>query len=322
MSRPKRHHWWPTCHSNLWVDSQGVVSAIDRGGQVVRTPPNNTAVIGHYNSVRYPDGRRDSSLEDFFANEIESPVAPVLIRLAKEKSRDTEWERLLAPSSYLNNRKALARDGFALEKSFSSASFSPADRRAIARYVASLLVRVPSYKDVLNSRAMVESVSAVLSLQGDQARSATDSIHVDVIRAHLDLYAKRLENCAYLLIDATREEYIIGDTPIIPAALGWGEAEALFPISPDRAMIFMRGFQSPFADRIPVFRALPANVRSCNKTMAQNSDRQIFCRTPVNPDFVRNNLATRSVRIVPKITEGSGEVLGGRLMLDRSSPKS
>ena len=317
MNRPKRHHWWPTCHSNLWVDSEGVVSAIDHEGRIVRTTPNNTAVIGHYNSVRLPDGKRDSSLEDFFANEIESPVAPVLTRLAKEKWHDTEWERIVESGSYLKNRKALAKDGFALEKSFSSATFPPADRRAIARYVASLLVRVPSYKDELNSQEMLNRVSSVLSLQGDEARSATDSIHIDIIRAHLDLYAGRLEDCAYILVDSTKHEYIIGDTPIIPAALGWGEAVAQFPISPERAMVIMRGFRSPFPDRILVFRALPATVRSCNKTMAQNSDRQIFCRTPVDAVFVRRNLGTRRVRIVPKIEEGRGTVLGGRLMLDR-----
>lgn len=206
MSRPKRHHWWPTCHSNLWIDSHGLVSAIDKDGRIVRTTPNNTAVIGHYNSVRRADGTRDSSLEYFFANEIEGPVAPVLTRLASEKWHDMEWERILNPNSYLNDRKALARDGFALEESFASASFSMADRRAVARYVASLLVRVPSYKDELNSQHMLESISSVLSLEGDEARIATDSIHVDIIRAHLDLYAQRLENCAYLLIDATKHE--------------------------------------------------------------------------------------------------------------------
>jgi hypothetical protein len=315
---PKRHHWWPVCHSALWVDEDGCVTTLTSCGKIRRTQPVNIAVIGHYNSIRLPDGRRDPSLENFFAASIESPVAPILARLGAETRRDLQLESRFDKSSLRLDWKAIKQDGFVPDERAFSAALSAADRRALARYVASLIVRVPSYKDELNSSSMLENVAAVLGVPADSARFQTDTLHVELVRRHLEDYARRLETCAFVLIEAPDgEEFIIGDTPVIPAALGFGEAEALCPITPNRAVLIISGWRPPFADRIAIFRSQRRSVRSFNTTMLQNAEREVFCRTAVPLAYVAKHLGTRQVRLVPNIETAAGNHTATGPMLTR-----
>lgn len=318
MSDSKRHHWWPECHSRLWVAPDGCITMINRSGETRRTQPVNTAVIGHYNSVRRPDGTIDRSLETFFADEIEGKVGPVLARLATQTSRDLALEARYDKAMLRRESKGFREDGFVPDQRAFSAAFSIDDRRALARYIASLIVRVPSYKDELNSSSMQRNVAAVLGLDPDDARYETDLLHVEIVRRHLEQYAERLMSCEYVLVDAPASvEFIIGDTPVIPAALGFGEAEAMCPIAPGRALLIVSGWRAPFKDRIAIFRSLPKSVKAFNKTMAQNAEREIFCRATVPKEFVMAHLGTRQVRLAPDIATAGGEHHRGP-MLDRA----
>jgi hypothetical protein len=314
----KRHHWIPVCHTSLWVDEAGCVTTITKRGEIWRTTPANTAVISHYNSVNMPDGTRDPALEVYFADEVESPVAPVLARIATETRRDRELEARFDHALLHRERRQIERDGFFADGRAFSASFSLSDRRALARYVASLIVRVPSYKDELNSERMLENVARVLGLDAQAARFQTDRLHVDIIRRHLHDYARRLENCGYVLVDAPDgAEFIMGDTPVIPAALGFGEAEVICPITPKRALLVVSNYAPPFVDRMGIFRSRPASVRAFNKTMVQNAEREIFCRAPFPINFVMKHLGTRQVRLEPNLETAGGAHCGRGPMLDR-----
>lgn len=318
MSAPKRHHWIPVCHSSLWVDAEGCVTTIRGSGEVRRTTPANTAVIGQYNSVMMPDGTRDPALEIYFADEVESPVAPVLARIATETRRDPELEARFDKAMLHREKRQIERDGFFAEKRAFSAAFSFSDRRALARYVASLIVRVPSYKDELNSNRMLENVASVLGLDPQAARFQTDILHVEIIRRHLRDYAARLENCGFVLLDAQDgAEFVMGDTPVIPAALGFGEAEVLCPITPARALMVVSNYAPPFADRIGIFRSRAPSVRAFNKTVVQNAEREIFCRGRFPVDFVREHLGTRQVRLEPNLETAAGAHSARGPMLDR-----
>ncbi|WP_352639872.1 DUF4238 domain-containing protein [Mesorhizobium sp. M0220] len=318
-STPKRHHWWPTCHSELWVDGEGCITMTNAAGEIRRTQPVNTAVIGHYNSIWRADGTRDSTLETFFANEVEGPAGPVLGRLATQKRRDYQLEQKYDKSFLRAEGKNIKRDGFVPDERAFSAVLSPGDRWTLSRYIASLMVRIPSYKDALNSNHMVQNIAAVLGLKSDEARFETDALHVGIIREHLEDYAGRIHKCALILIDAPdEEEFVIGDTPVIPAALGFGEAEAVCPISPRRALLVINGFRAPFSDRIAVFRCLRRTVRGFNRAMVQNAEREIFSRSPVSALFVTKNLGTRRARLVPTVTTAArGDRSGRGPMLDR-----
>jgi hypothetical protein len=315
---PKRHHWWPQCHSTLWIDGEGCVTTITSACEIRRTQPVNTAVRGHYNSIRLPDGRRDAALETFFADTVEGPVAPVLARLATETRRDRQLESRYDKPMLRREWKGIKDDGFVPDIRAFSARFSDTDRQALARYVASLIVRVPSYKDELNSNRMLENVAALLGVPADSARFETDSLHVEIVRRHLEDYAAKLKACAFILIDASKEEeFIIGDTPVIPAALGFGEAEAMCPITPDRALLIISGWRPPFADRIAIFRSQRKSVRTFNTTMLQNAEREIFCRTALPLAYVDKHLGTRQVRLMPTIETAAGDHSAAGPMLTR-----
>jgi len=315
---PKRHHWIPVCHSSLWVDEEGCVTTITGSGEVRRTTPTNTAVIGQYNSVMMPDGTRDPALEIYFADEVESPVAPVLARIATETRRDPELEARFDQAMLHREKRQIARDGFYADRRAFSAAFSLSDRRALARYVASLIVRVPSYKDELNSNRMLENVASVLGLDPQAARFRTDMLHVEIIRRHLRDYAAKLERCGFMLLDAPDgTEFIMGDTPVIPAALGFGEAEVLCPITPRRALMVVSKYVPPFADRMGIFRSRPPSVRAFNKTMVQNAEREIFCRASFPVDFVNEHLGSRQVRLEPNLETAAGVYSARGPMLER-----
>lgn len=313
------------CHSELWVDGEGCVTAITGKGEVRRTQPINTAVIDHYNSIRLPDGTKDPSLERFFANEIEGPVAPVLARVGGQKRRDLALESRFDQTVLARDKRLIERDGFFADRKAYSVAFSAADQRALTRYIASLIVRVPSYKDELKSSQMLENVAAVLGLAPEAARFQTDLVHVDIVHRHLKDYAERLEHCGFVFFDAPEgTEFIIGDTPVIPAALGFGDAEAMCPITPKRALIIVSNYRAPFDDRIGVFRARPPSVRAFNKTMIQNAEREIFCRSPFPIDVVTKHLGSSQIRLAPNIKTAAGEHSAKGPMLDRpvAAPES
>ncbi len=314
----KRHHWWPICHSRLWVDEEGCVTTTDGGGRVRRTKPINTAVIGQYNSVRRPDGTRDPALEEFFATEIEGRAAPLLARLATERRRDLAAEAHFDQGFLRREWKNLKRDGYVPNTQAFTASLDRADRGTLARYVAALVVRVPSYKDELNSSRMIENVSALLGLNPAEGRFATDAFHVEIVRKHLEEYGDRLAACEFVLIETSGDEFVIGDTPVIPVALGFGEAEAMMPITPRRALLMIRGWRPPLPNRAMIFQSQPLSVRAFNKTMVQNAEREIFSRGPINPVFVRRHLGTRKVRLAPDSATAAGDQCARGPMLDRS----
>ncbi len=315
---PKRHHWWPECHSRLWTDDEGCITVIDGNGRTRRTRPVNTAVIGHYNSIRLPDGGHDSALEIFLANEVEDKAAPVLARLSTERRRDHAMEARFDTAFLRANWKGIRSDGFVPDERAFSARLDRNDRAALSRYIASLIVRVPSYKDALNSKTILENVKTLLGIDGDEAIFQTDVLHVDTVKRHLEQYAIALAECSFILVDSSDEEFVIGDTPIIPASLGFGEAEAMMPICPNRAILVIRGWQPPLPDRAAIFRGQRLSVRTFNRTMVQNAEREVFCRTPPPLEFIRTHLGSRQVRLAPDLV-GPSDVRTHLLgpMLDR-----
>lgn len=89
------------------------------------------------------------------------------------------------------------------------------------------------------------SLAALLDLDAARASFEADRRHVAILRQHIDDYSRRLISCAMILLEAWEgEEFIIGDTPVIPAALGFGKAKAICPISRERALIMIYGWNA------------------------------------------------------------------------------
>jgi hypothetical protein len=138
----------------------------------------------------------------------------------------------------------------------------------------------------------------LLDLDASRARFEADRRHVAILRQHISEYSRRLIDCAIVLLDAPEgEEFIIGDTPVIPAALGLGKAKAICPISSDRALVMISGWRAPFRDRVGIFRSTRHKLRSYNRVMLQNAEQEVFCRTMIPSDFVDKHLGRRQVRL-------------------------
>ena len=311
----KRHHWWPMCHSSLWTDEEGCITVYDKLNGVRRLRPNNTAVIGHYNTVRQLDGSTDTSLEEYFANDVEGRAGPVLRRLATEKNRDLNAEWLIDKTQLHLARKLIAKDGFELPSRSYSVRLNASDKMDLSRYIASLIVRVPSYKDELNSDATQNMIASLLGYKHDESRIVTDLVHVDIIKAHLVDYTTRLSQCEFIIVDTAKVEFIIGDTPVIPAALGFGDAEAMLPLTPNRAIFIIRGWRGPLPNRAMIFNAKPTNVKAFNITMLQNAERQAFAKSPISGGLVAKYLGTRQARIKPTFEPQSNSTIDPGPML-------
>ncbi len=314
MSAAKRHHWWPECHSKLWVAQNGLITMINKEGVAVPVTPENAGIIKHHNSVRLPDGSVDISLETYFADEIEGPVAPILSRLATERFRSAAWDRHIDHNFAKREAFGIRQDGFLPIRKGYSVSLPPKDKLAAARYFASLLVRVPSYKDELKSTQMVAGIQKILGLSEEDAKIETDILHVEIVHRHLEDYATRLLQCAWVLIESEKQEIIFGDTPVVPSALGWGEAEAICPVSPNRCLMLVRGYKPPIEDAILIVQSLPRSIRALNCTLLQNANRFIFCRSPFPLDFVRTHLGTRQARIKPIFSSEKGTRIDGPML--------
>ena len=298
MDAAKRHHWWPECHSKLWVAKNGLITMINKEGVAVPVTPENAGVIKHHNSVRLSNGSVDTSLETYFADEIENPVAPILLRLATERFKSAAWDRHIDHDFARREASGIRQDGFLPIKKGYSVSMPPKDRLATARYFASLLVRVPSYKDELKSPKMVAGIQKILGLSEIEAKVETDILHVEIVRQHLQDYATRLMQCAWILIESEKQEIIFGDTPIVPSALGWGEAEAICPVSPNRCLMLVKGYKPPIENSIMIVQSLPRSIRALNHTLLQNADRVVFCRSPFPIDFVRTHLGSGPIKML------------------------
>jgi hypothetical protein len=314
MNSPKRHHWWPECHSKLWVAENGLITMIDIDGVARPVTPENAGVIKHHNTVRLSDGTIDTSLENYFADEIENPVARVLLRLANERLRSFAWDKYIDKEFASREGRGIRADGFLPTKLGYCVSLPAADRIAVARYFASLLVRVPSYKDELKSSLRIEGFRKILNLPEDQATFEADLLHVEIVRRHLSDYAKRLLECAWLIIESPNQEILFSDTPIVPSALGWGDAEALCPISPNRCIMFIRGYKPPMEDSLMIVQSTPRSIRALNQTLLQNSQRFVFCRSSFPLGFILKHFGTRQARITPVFQTRDDNRLDGPML--------
>lgn len=287
---------------------------IDKDGSAKPVTPENAGVIKHHNTVRRSDGTIDTSLESYFADEIENPVAPVLLRLANERSRSFAWDQHIDKEFASREARGIRSDGFVPTKTGYCVSLPNSDRVAAARYYASLLVRVPSYKDELKSSLMIEGLRAILNLTESEATFEADLLHVEIVRRHLSDYANRLLECAWLIIESPDQEILFSDTPIVPSSLGWGEAEAICPISPNRCMMIVRGYKPPILDSLVIVQSAPRSIRGLNQTLLQNSQRFVFCRSSFPIEFILKHFGTRQARIVPVFQSRDDNRLDGPML--------
>jgi hypothetical protein len=317
MNLPKNHHFWPVCHSKFWTGADGKVITYELGGTLSLDTPKRTARIEHLNSIRMANGTKNVWLEVYFDKEVEDKSAPALFKLAKAKNRNLTFENSFDRNMLRNDVKVIRKDGFAPPGKGYAVTLNEAERRTVARYVASMMVRVPSYKNQINSASVIASLHNDFGFQAEAAVEEADRLSVEILMKHMTEYADHLMKCTWFIAESTSTEFVFCDTPVIPSTLGWGEAEAVIPITPNRILVFIKGWKSPLPDQILVVGMLPHFVRSTNITLVQNAEQYVYSRGPISERFIFKHLGTRQIRVVPILQRTDHPALGKGVLFSK-----
>jgi hypothetical protein len=96
MNIPKRHHYLPQFYLKNFTDDNGLLWVFDREKNEYRQQlPKDTAIKGYYYAFKGKDGRKHTEIENFFSV-IEGKTKPILIKLDKKESINTEEKEILA----------------------------------------------------------------------------------------------------------------------------------------------------------------------------------------------------------------------------------
>lgn len=308
MSEAKHHHWWPIAHSKHWVNENGFIRAVRKVGPVFFGKPEKIAKKRRHNSVQRPDGVWDQYMEDAFARLIDSAVPSIMSILGRK--RTTRPGRFYFDLNELDRSKSeLRRDGFEPPTDLVSIDIGESEKIQIAQYVASMLVRVPSYKDQLNGTRMIEQISAQLNLQAAESIHIADITHQHVVDRHINEYAEKLAQYVWVFIEPPEgEEFLFCDAPVLPSQRAGEDCVVFFPILPRLALAVFNKWISPRPNIIQIYKIRPKLLRFYNKALVLNAGEVVFGRGPFSEYFVQKHLGEGQVRIVPDISiQGADE---------------
>lgn len=140
MSKPKRHHWWPIAQSQHWTGSDGLVFVTRSDGTMFRANPVNIGVESELYTRFNDKNEKDTQIEEWFAEVIDDPASKMIEHLLDPSN--TSRTSFRGDPSKAETVKAL---GFRVNPYVESVRLPIEMRQAIARYLAALLVRHPSY---------------------------------------------------------------------------------------------------------------------------------------------------------------------------------
>lgn len=283
-------------HSERWCGSDRLLQVTFRDGRTFRTSPKNVGVQTHHNRVRAIEGNHDA-LEQYFANEIDTHAAPALTRFLEGPR-----ERVLSEAPdfpYLQQEKhSIRADGFRIPKALEFQRLDPPDKLALARYVASMIVRVPSYKDATNGPSLVEYMTATFGLSLGEAWDKLDIHHFGLVIDHIEQYANKLAAWQWIAVEADgTQEFLFGDTPALPVELSGAEVDLYFPLTPKLALVITRHWRSKYQYGAQLFRASNKLIGYYNRCEIMNAERIVVSERTLPDHFVKKNFGQRQLRI-------------------------
>jgi len=224
MSRAKRHHWWPLAQSRFWVDGDGLVTVTRADGTSFRANPLNIGVESELYTRFAEDDVRDTSIEDWFAEAIDSP-ASTLINHLLDPSNTTRQPFHGDPAK----ARVVRALGLRVNPYVDRIRIPPGIRQATARYVAALLVRHPRH---LRRLALMHATPAE-TLAKNRA--------LDMMLTLYRLYAERIEAAVFLVTRRVEDqEYLYADGGLVVEEPWRNSSGVPFdihaPLTPDMAL--------------------------------------------------------------------------------------
>jgi hypothetical protein len=300
--QPKRHHWWPMAHSCHWVNEDGFITTIHKTGPPFLGRPENVGLQGHHNTLRTPAGEINTDLEKYFEREIDNNVAPVLKALDAAPVQIIPGKHILNLETLQREKKHIREQGFRIPKNFNFVQISDGQKRHLARYIASMMVRVPTYKDELHSPRLLREMSDSLGVEAKDISYDLDVAHIDLLKRHLDQYSAKLIRFDWLVFEPdTTDELLIGDAPVIVREFCGGDALLYFSLTPRRGLMVVDRWKGPIQGGVQIIKVRRKFLNWYNRMVVMNAERAVFCRRPPLIAFVQRHLGTRQLRIGPKI---------------------
>ncbi len=187
MGTAKRHHWWPVVQSRHWTNKNGQVAVTRANGTTFRANPLNLGVESELYTRFGPDDSKDLAIEEWFATAIDG-LASTMIEHLLDPANTREYRFSGDP------RKAdvLRKLGYRVRPFVSCVALDANVRRCIARYLAALLVRHPTYL------AKLERFHAA---QGRALQAKNQAL--DNMLELFELYAKRIQDADLMVVRRT-----------------------------------------------------------------------------------------------------------------------
>lgn len=275
MNTPVRHHWWPQLQSGYWTGVDGCINCIDKTGKVFKTQPVNIGVKTHLYSKTYLDGTKDTAIETWLAKQVDAPFDG-----AFEEIFDFSRIRQHRYKGDERLRNELKEIGYEMNDFIEEISIKFEYKKILSNYIASLLVRTPSYLKRLNNFHS--------DLAGDTYNYALDNMIY-----MYDVYREKISQSYIKVMRRTGDnEFIYGDQAVT-AQEPWGRSYLPFtihaPITPDFAVAVMPYEGLNPEEIIGINRLRNRGVSRFNRLVLGDSERFVFSRQNPPLNFIKKN---------------------------------
>lgn len=296
MNKPKRHHWWPLVQSRSWTGDDQLVYVTKKDGTYFRTSPNNIAVESEL-YTRFPhEGPKDVGIEEWFSKEIDGPASEIIGFLS-----ELSGVRRFTFSGDSEKAGTLRQLGFRIRPYIEAIQMPMGMRRNIARYLAALLVRHPSYL-------------AKLSYFHEKENPGRDSreLALDNMLHMYRVYVDEISTAFFALIRRDCDtEFVYGDGGVIVEE-PWRRSHGIpfdmhAPITPDLALEVL---PTPFDDDLrmmPISDLTNQGVARFNRISVGGAIRFVFSRGEPPANFIKANFGSPAPKNI------GFRMVGGRL---------
>lgn len=276
MNKPKRHHWWPQVQSRHWTQVDGYVHLTRKDGTFFRTNPMNVAVESELYTRFGTDDSKDTSIEEWFASEIDGPAATMINHLLDPAN----IRRVQFTPDPIKAKQARAL-GFQVHPYLEEILLPHDIRAAIARYIAALLVRHPDYLRKLSSSANM------VPAKPDDLRT----VALDKMLVLYEQYRERIERAVIMVSRRIGTfEYLYADGGLIVREPWNNETGIPFdihaPLTPDIAIQIL---PAPVSAKLPTamtFDATNQGVSRQNRIILGGARRFVFSRQTPPLEFI------------------------------------
>lgn len=279
MTNPKRHHWWPMVQSRYWTDTDGLIFVSRSDGTYFRTNPLNIGVESEL-YTRFGDGdTKDTKIEEWFANTIDNPAKIII-----EYLLDTSNVRRKPFQGDRTKAETLKSLGFRVRPYVEYLTLTAGMRDAIARYLAALLVRHPTY---------LAKLMRFHRSKGSNNRDATGPALDNMLHIY-NLYAEKIrESILIVTRRAGSSEYLYADGGL-KVEEPWRKSHGLpfdmhAPITPDFAVAALPLPMGGNLAIAPIFEATNEGVARQNRIILSVANRFVFSRKIPPSTFIANN---------------------------------